>query len=153
MKMRMGNDKTQIGPRVEKILSEAYDWLVRDRNDGKYKGRMPKEAEKGYKAQIGLHAATHPEALEELRAERPELADYIENECIPMHRQTVENSPFAVTEREAFETVEKNINDSRGEMTESLGNVAERLKRLEDVMFDMYHEKQTEKREEDTREN
>lgn len=142
----MGNEKTQIGPRVDEQLAETYDWLVRERNNGKYKGRLAKEASKAYKAQIGLHAAANPGAVEELREENPELADFVENECISMHRQIVENSPYALSEREAFDAIESHIDRSHGEVAESLENVSKRLQHLEDVMFDMYHEKQTEKR-------
>lgn len=142
----MGNDKTQIGPRVDEQLADTYNWLVRDRNNGKYKGRLAKEASKAYKAQIGLHAVANPEAVEELRREQPELADFVENECLPMHRQIVENSPYALSEREAFDRIQSHIDDSHADVRAALDDYSERLKRLEDVMFDMYHEWQAEKR-------
>lgn len=116
-------DKRQIGPRVDAKLAEAYEWFVRTKHDGKYKGRLASEAELAFRIQLGHFAVTNPAEVEELRNEDRECADVIDD-CKEIFEEHVESSPLGGS-REFADEVER---------------IDERLSGMETMLYQIFQD-------------
>ncbi|WP_394743326.1 hypothetical protein [Natronococcus roseus] len=110
-------EKEQLGPRVPGKLAEAYKWLVRKENGGVYRGRLAQEMEKAMRYHMGWFATLHPDVVEELGEDEPELAREFEEAL-----DTYEEMSARVGRRDP----------SSGEEVEEL---TEEVRRLADVVF------------------
>lgn len=56
-------DKRQIGPRIDNDLADDYEWFVRERNEGVYKGRLADEVETALRLHLGMFLNENPEYI------------------------------------------------------------------------------------------